>query len=349
MLFRLLFSLFIVLSFGYAQMFQSVAKEKGTFVQKGETKYYCPNCGMNLPKFYKTNHVHEGHQYCSLHCLVEATKGKIPEDAKVVDTKSLKFISVKDAFYVVGSSKPGTMSVNSKYAFSSQADAKEFMQKNGGKIVNFLEAYSIAQDDFKKDTAMINIKREKKIYGVGKKLYASKCEKIDVASFATIAELKAVLKLTCKVKDDKPLQAMAVYLWDTQKLNKQVSSSKSIQVPKGAKCPICGMFVEKYPKWVAMIDAGEQKYYFDGVKDMMKFILSHKNSFEKVYASDYFTTNKIDAKKAYFVLGANVYGPMGKELIPFDSKEKALSFQKDHFGKKVLSFDDITQDVMNLL
>ena len=46
-----------------------------------------------------------------------------------------------------------------------------------------------------------------------------------------------------------------------------------IEVPEDAKCPVCGMFVSKYPKWVAQIKIKMDIYhYFDGVKDMMKFL-----------------------------------------------------------------------------
>ena len=37
-------------------MFQSVEADKATLLQKGNAKEYCPNCGMHLPKYYKTSH-----------------------------------------------------------------------------------------------------------------------------------------------------------------------------------------------------------------------------------------------------------------------------------------------------
>jgi len=38
------------------QMFQSVPKEKAILLQKGKAKAFCPECGMALPMFFKTNH-----------------------------------------------------------------------------------------------------------------------------------------------------------------------------------------------------------------------------------------------------------------------------------------------------
>lgn len=279
MLFRVIFTLLCFLSFSNAEMFQSVPEANATLIQSGKDKYACPNCGMHLVKFYKTSHTHENHQYCSIHCLYESTKGVIPEDAKVVDTMSLELIDVKKAFYVVGSKVRGTMTRTSSYAFGLEKDALAFVSENGGKVMNFKEAYAVASEDFPKDFA-------------------------------------------------KPASTLAPL--------------SKIEVPKDAKCPICGMFVAKYPQWVAMYD-GDKTFYFDGVKDMMKYAFARKLSNDKFYVSDYYKLSKLEASKAFYVLGSNVYGPMGNELIPFATQEEALSFSRDHNGQKVISYDEITE------
>jgi nitrous oxide reductase accessory protein NosL len=118
--------------------------------------------------------------------------------------------------------------------------------------------------------------------------------------------------------------------------------STAILVPKDAKCPVCGMFVAKYPKWAAEVKADNHSHYFDGVKDMMKWYFSKNKDLKNIYVTDYYTTNKIDAKTAFYVIGSNVYGPMGNELIPFNSKEKAKKFKRNHVAKKIIKFDQIT-------
>ncbi len=344
---RYLLIVFLSLSALNAKMFQSInSPENGMFVQSGNAKYYCQSCGMNLVKFYKTSHIHNNHQYCSLHCLYEATKGNPPKDVKVVDVTSLKFIDANNAYYVAGSDIKGTMTRNSKYAFKNLKDAEKFRKKNGGKNVNFSEAYAIAGEDFQKDLKMIQIKKEKKIYKVGEKLYKKKCPSIDVVKFNSIAELKFKAKEVCKVKKDKPLQAIAIYLWDIEKKGKKVQKNGSISVPKNAKCPVCGMFVYKYPKWAALIEEDGKKLYFDGVKDMFKYYISKKEkiNIEDIYVTDYFSSKKIKAKYAYYVMGSNVYGPMGNELIPFRSELDANAFKKDHFGIKIFAFLQIVED-----
>jgi predicted alpha/beta hydrolase family esterase len=118
---------------------------------------------VNLVKFYKTSHAMKQkdgsiHQYCSIHCLAEAND-EITSDTKVVDVNSLKFIPAFTAFYVVGSRKKGTMTMNSKYAFATKAEAEVFAKENGGKVMGFAEAVQLAADDIYKDNKMIGKKR----------------------------------------------------------------------------------------------------------------------------------------------------------------------------------------------
>lgn len=142
------------------KMFQSVPVKKADIRQDVKDKYSCVNCGMNLPKFYKTSHMVEFkdgkyRQYCSIHCLADVLENGELKDKKatlkefyVVDVTSEKYIPVSKAFYVVGSDIRGTMSMVSKYAFSKREDALSFIEKNGGKLKDFRGAYKIALRDF---------------------------------------------------------------------------------------------------------------------------------------------------------------------------------------------------------
>jgi hypothetical protein len=112
--------------------YRTVPLKKATILKKGKEKNYCSICGMTLPMFYRTNHsadhdnIHD--QYCSVTCMIEdaVLNGKDLTNFKVVDNSTLKFISSYNAFFVVGSKKPGTMSMVSKYAFGTIKCAKIF-------------------------------------------------------------------------------------------------------------------------------------------------------------------------------------------------------------------------------
>ena len=113
-------------------MFQSVDPSKATLIGSGEDKEYCAVCGMNLVKFYKTNHVWNGKQVASLHCLYELTEGKIPSDAQVVDTKNLNLIDEKQSNKAVNSLKV-SLPQNAKYIMIDDAVSLENI-KRGLKI-----------------------------------------------------------------------------------------------------------------------------------------------------------------------------------------------------------------------
>ncbi|PHS39555.1 MAG: hypothetical protein COB07_05750 [Sulfurovum sp.] len=121
-----------------------------------------------------------------------------------------------------------------------------------------------------------------------------------------------------------------------------------MEVPKEVKCPVCGMFVAKYPKWASLITENANTHYFDGVKDMMKFYIFDidfpydRSKITNIEVTDFYTLKAIDAKKAFYVTGSDVFGPMGNELIPFLTKDAAQNFMRDHRGKKIIFFDDIT-------
>jgi len=364
--FMLVLMLMLMLGNLYAGNFKKVASVKPVLVQEGSLKKWCPVCGMNLKMFYKTNHASKlkngtPRQYCSLRCLaVDMKEYKINiDDIQVVDASTQKLISVKDAFYVMGSKIKGTMSKVSKLAFADEKEAKNFIKKYKGKIVSFDTALEMANKSLNSDIAMITKKKKKKVYPMGKKIYQKMCNHdIDPLDYIEINELKAMIvkNKLCKPLKEKQLQAVALYIWEVKRVSNHNHNEQSVKVNKEEKCPVCGMFVYKYPRWAAQVfykkDSVEAHYSFDGVKDLMKFYFNPKEwgNFEvkdkgditKILVTDYYTQKGIDAKKAYFVIGSDVYGPMGDELIPFENEDDAKTFMIDHKGKSLLKFDEIT-------
>jgi len=350
-----------------ASSFTKMATVEPVLVQKGAEKAWCPVCGMKIAMFYKTSHTSKlkngnPRQYCSIRCLVVDMQeyGIKLDDIGVVDASTQKIIDANKAYYVLGSNVKGTMSKVSKLAFETQKDAKEFVKKHKGKVVDFTTALESAKKSLKSDIAMIKKKKEKKIYPMGKKIFDKKCNKdIDPTDYIEINELKSAIKneKLCKPMKEKQLQALALYMWEVKRFGDLKGIQGTIQVTKDEKCPVCGMFTYKYPKWAAQIfykNAGKEYHYsFDGVKDMMKFYFdpmewgkyesSKRESITKILVTDYYSQKAIDARECYFVIGSDVYGPMGDELIPFQEEEDAKTFSLDHQGKQIIKFEDITE------
>ena len=151
----------------------------------------------------------------------------------------------------------------------------------------------------------------------------------------------------CSTLNTRNKEALAYFIIaGGSKIHKALKGQ--IEVPNKAKCPVCGMFVAKYPKWAAFIEADTKNYYFDGVKDMMKFYIFDvdfpfdRNKITQIKVTDFYTIEAIDAKKAFYVIGSDMYGPMGNELIPFTTQDAAENFMRDHRGKKIILFHEIT-------
>jgi nitrous oxide reductase accessory protein NosL len=120
-------------------------------------------------------------------------------------------------------------------------------------------------------------------------------------------------------------------------------------------CPVCGMFPAKYPDWVATVlfEDGHADH-FDGAKDFFKYLLDmdkfasgrKKEQITGLGVTDYYATEMIDAKQAIYVIGSDVLGPMGHDLIPHPDRYDADAFMKDHKGYKLLRFDQITKSML---
>ena len=355
----LFFGLFFV-NLNANEMFQTVDEKDAILVKTDSSKEFCNVCAMHLVKYYKTSFAVEyknGHkeQYCSFHCFAEVHKNYSTKmkTIQVVDTNSLKLIDAKKASYIVGSSKEGTMSPVSIYAFSSKDEASKFKSEFTGELKTFDEALKIANENLAKDNEILDEKRAP-MAKKGKKIFETMCDTSKAKEFNTIGEAKQYLidNSVCKNLDNQMLQAVSIYLYDPILA---VDKSKMMSVPQDAKCPVCGMFTSKFPKWVANIKTNDgHSHYFDGVKDMMKFYFeptkynhNHSNSdISEINVTDYYTLESIDGKKAFYVLGSNIYGPMGKELIPFKSEEDANKFKDEHFGEKVLRFEDLSKEIL---
>ncbi len=224
------------------------------------------------------------------------------------------------------------------------------------KFLKLPSDFSYDQKQFEKDHNYKNNIKIKKYYKMGEKIYTQRCKnyQFEMDDFLEINELKYFIgsQKICGDLNEKYLHPLSLYLWDMKKLG-LTQNKNIIVVHDNEKCPVCGMFVSKYPKWAAKLYYGERSYSFDGVKDLMKFYFhsSHfgnypnteKTKVTKFEVTDYYTQNAIDGFKAYYVIRSDVYGPMGNELIPFLNQSDAKSFMIDHDGKKILQFNEIDE------
>ncbi len=202
------------------------------------------------------------------------------------------------------------------------------------------------------DASISLAQKEKKIYPMGKKIYEKRCKtNIDLQKYKSIDALSKDIKDKdlCRSLNKKQLDALCLYLFEVKRVSSGEAKVYEIKASKDEKCPICGMYVHKYPKWICQIFYDDKHLSFDGVKDMMKYYFSHKKGISKMLVRDYYSQKVLDARDAYFVVGSDVYGPMGNELIVFKKESEAKTFSMDHKGIKVMKFRDIDEEEIDKL
>lgn len=126
-------------------------------------------------------------------------------------------------------------------------------------------------------------------------------------------------------------------------------------IPAGARCPVCGMYPARQPRWAAQIIFRDgAAHYFDSPVNLFDFL--HKVSrYDRHYTSedvvasyvrDFETGQWIDAHRAYFVHGSDAAGPMRNADLPaFSRRDAAAAFADRHRGS-VLTASDLTPPLL---
>lgn len=156
----------------------------------------------------------------------------------------------------------------------------------------------------------------------------------------------------------KKILLLVTFLIATMTLPAAAAEFRHLQPGKHEKCPVCGMFVYKYPDWAAQVEFADQTaFYFDGVKDLFKYMFNLDkynpgktvDDIQAIRVTDYYDMAGIDGRSAHYVVGSDITGPMGHELIPFKTRADAEAFLTDHMGRQVLSFTEVTPYVIRRL
>jgi copper chaperone NosL len=121
-------------------------------------------------------------------------------------------------------------------------------------------------------------------------------------------------------------------------------------------CPVCGMIVSKYPNWIATVAWKDgHAHHFDAARDLFKRLQAlpkyapkyQRKDIKLIVVTDFYNLQKIEAEKALYVIGSDVMGPMGPELVPLATTADAEDSLKDHKGKRILRYEDVTPEIIS--
>jgi copper chaperone NosL len=120
-------------------------------------------------------------------------------------------------------------------------------------------------------------------------------------------------------------------------------------VPDEARCPVCGMFAARHPRWAAqaLFDDGAAQF-FDSPAHLFLYLQGldryqrgrRVEDLRALHVADHRGGGWLPLEQAVFVHGSRARGPMRTEDLPaFASLEAARSFVAESGGKTVLAAD----------
>ncbi len=169
----------------------------------------------------------------------------------------------------------------------------------------------------------------------------------DKAEATTFAE-------TCSGRIADFPQAMAAAAASVAKENKVVNGrrlakGKIVEPSKTDECPVCNMRPARYPYGKCQIhDKGGRVLHFCSTQCMFAFLgkptryVGHLVAPLFMWVVDRNAGMWISARTAFYVMGsAKVFGPMGYEAFPFNSRREATDFAREN-GGQVAPFGEVT-------
>lgn len=115
----------------------------------------CDLCGMDRNVFNKSRTLltfkdKSRSGTCSFNCAVQVMQNKRGKSVKlfqVADYETTKLIDGRKAFWVMGGSKRGVMSLVAKWAFSEKSGAEAFISQYGGSAATFDEVMKATEKE----------------------------------------------------------------------------------------------------------------------------------------------------------------------------------------------------------
>jgi copper chaperone NosL len=134
----------------------------------------------------------------------------------------------------------------------------------------------------------------------------------------------------------------------------------SMDYTKETSCLVRNLKVYKEPKWVSKVELTNGKeVYFSSPKAMFEFYflpgqwfdvgVKSEKDFKQILVTDFSNMQIIKAKSSFFVYGSNVTSPGGDDLVPFASYKEAQKFAQEHNGKRILSFQEVSDALIRLI
>lgn len=123
----------------------------------------------------------------------------------------------------------------------------------------------------------------------------------------------------------------------------------SAQRPAGGRCALCGMRVTRGSAFASgASEANGHEVLFDSVKCMFRWLGQHTDA-RDAWTTEHLSRSERPARDLFYVMGTDIDGPMGADLVPVDTREHAEQIRTTHHGTQILAFAEVTSSVLDEL
>ncbi len=132
-----------------------------------------------------------------------------------------------------------------------------------------------------------------------------------------------------------------------------LSADGALNPSESDRCPVCAMFPARYPQTAAaMTLASGETFYFCTNGCLLRswlrpgiYLGKTRDSIDRLVVLDYFSGAPINGRKATWVAGSDVVGPMGPAIIALGDASQLATFKARHGGRHVFTFDQLDDDL----
>jgi copper chaperone NosL len=122
--------------------------------------------------------------------------------------------------------------------------------------------------------------------------------------------------------------------------------AKGSAAEKSSRCSFCGMKIDPTSAWLAeLVMADGTKTTFDTPRCAITAWRTRGVPAKSVRVQEFYERAWRDGTEVDFVLGSDVEGPMGADLVPV-SPAKSGKFMVDHAAARAVKLDAITPELL---
>jgi nitrous oxide reductase accessory protein NosL len=122
--------------------------------------------------------------------------------------------------------------------------------------------------------------------------------------------------------------------------------SESTAQTASSRCDLCGMRLDPSSGWRSggRAQSGAE-VRFDSPKCLFSYH-HREGGVRDPWFIEYYSQERRAGRDLFFVLGSDVQGSMGRDLVPVQGREAAERFSREHHGARVIPFDDVSAAIV---